>query len=310
MVDDNLALVAAASAPGRCELRPVDEPVPHRNEAIVSVRAVSLNRGEVRNLLSADDGQRVGWDVAGVVSRAAVAGGPPIGTRVVGLTDAGWARRIALATTMMATLPDDVSFEAASTLPVAGLTALNAVRYHDDLDGRRVLVTGAAGGVGRFALQLAAQGGAEVTAVVGRPERAQGLAELGAKDVVVGPVEAGEYDLVLESVGGASLRRSLQRVAPGGVVVMLGNSSGESTVEIDAAFYRKHRARLVGFQLGVEVTRTGACSLDLGHLAELVRQDHLDVGIDVVAPWDDAGPVFERLMARQIAGKAVLQIGA
>lgn len=309
MTDGNLALVAAPNAPARYELRPVAEPEPRDHEAIVSVRAVSLNRGEVRNLLSAADGQRVGWDVAGVVSQAAASGGPAVGTAVVGLSfEGGWARRIGLATSMMAPLPDGLSFEAASTLPVAGLTALHAVRGHDDLDGRRVLVTGAAGGVGRFAVQLAAQGGAEVTAVVGRPERAQGLSDLGAKEIVVGLAEAGEYDLILESVGGASLARSLALVAADGVVVMLGNSSGEPTAEIDATFYRKHRARFIGFQLAGELIRTGGCSLELGVLALQAAAGHLDVGIDVVAPWEEAGPVFERLMSRRIAGKAVLTI--
>ncbi len=301
--------VAAPGAAGGHELRAVDEPVPGPHEAIVSVRAVSLNRGEVRNLSTADDGQRVGWDVAGVVSAEAAGGGLPVGTRVVGLSfEGGWARRIRLATSMMAPLPDSVSFEVASTLPVAGLTALYAIRYHEDLDGKRVLVTGAAGGVGRFAIQLAAQRGAAVTAVVGRPERVDGLRELGADTIAIGLAEGGEYDLVLESVGGASLRRSLELVAPGGVVVMLGNSSGEPRVEIDATFYRKHRARLTGFQLAGELIRTGACSLDLAHLAGMAELGHLDAGLDVVASWHDAGPVFERLMARQISGKAVLLV--
>jgi NADPH:quinone reductase-like Zn-dependent oxidoreductase len=309
MADDNLAVVAAPGVPGGYELRPVAEPVARPHEAIVSVRAISLNRGEVRNLLSAEDGQRVGWDVAGVVSEAAATGGPPVGTRVVGLSsEGGWARRVRLATSMLARLADEVSFEVAATLPVAGLTALYTVRYHDDLDGRRVLVTGAAGGVGRFAIQLAAQAGAEVTAVVGRPERAEGLGALGAKEVVIGQADGGQFDLVLESVGGASLTRSMELVAPGGVVVVLGNSSGEPTAEIDATFYRKHRARLTVFQLAAELIRTNACSLDLGHLAALAASGHLDVGIGAVASWIDAGPVFERLMARQISGKAVLTV--
>src|SRR6476661_8354559 len=116
MADENLALVAAPSAPNRYELRSVGEPEPRPHEVIVAVRAVSLNRGEVRNLLSAGDGQRVGWDVAGVVSRAPADGEPAVGTRVVGLSfEGGWARRIRLATSMMTPIPDELSFEAAST---------------------------------------------------------------------------------------------------------------------------------------------------------------------------------------------------
>ena len=71
----------------------------------------------------------------------------------------------------MAVLPDNVSFAQAATLPVAGLTALRTLRHGAPLLGKRVLITGAAGGVGTLAVQLAARSGARVTAVVGRMER-------------------------------------------------------------------------------------------------------------------------------------------
>src|SRR3954447_1179368 len=181
------ALVASPNAEGNLELLDLDDVEPRPHEALVDVKAVSLNRGEVRALLDAEPGWRPGWDVAGVVSTPAGDGsGPKPGTRVVGLVSSGaWSERVAISTRMLAELPADVSFEAASTLPVAGLTARKAVEM-SVIDGHRVAVTGAAGGVGRFAVQLAAQNGAHVTAVVGRPERAAGLAELGAADVVVG----------------------------------------------------------------------------------------------------------------------------
>src|SRR2546429_1239516 len=181
-----LAVVNTPSAPIPVELREVIEPEPAAGEAIVEVHAFSVNRGELALLSIRPEGWRPGQDIAGVVVRQAADGsGPPAGTRVVALVDqAGWSQRAAAPTARMAVLPNEVSFAAAATLPVAGLTALRTLRYGGFLLGRRVLVTGAAGGVGRFAVELAARAGARVTGVVGSPQRAQGLRELGAVEVV------------------------------------------------------------------------------------------------------------------------------
>ena len=116
-------------------------------------------------------------------------------------------------TDLLAELPDDVSFEAASTLPVAGITAIRALEVGGALLGRRVLVTGAAGGVGRLAIQLAHRAGAHVTGVVRNAERGAGLRELGADELITTLEPDGEnFDLLLESVGGASLAAALTRV--------------------------------------------------------------------------------------------------
>src|SRR3974390_1326868 len=93
-------------------------------------------------------------------------------------TPEGWAQRVAVMSHRMAALPDGVSFAQACTLPVAGLTALRTLRHGAPLLGKRVLITGAAGGVGTIAVQLAARSGARVTAIVGNAARAAGLAEL------------------------------------------------------------------------------------------------------------------------------------
>ncbi len=79
----------------------------------------------------------------------------------------GWAQRVAAPTHRLAALPENVRFEEAAALPVAGLTALRTLRHGAPLLGKRVLVTGAAGGVGHMAVQIAARSGAHVTAVVG-----------------------------------------------------------------------------------------------------------------------------------------------
>ncbi|MDQ6692749.1 MAG: zinc-binding dehydrogenase, partial [Candidatus Dormibacteraeota bacterium] len=284
-----LALVAAPDRDEKVEIRQVDEPAPGPTELVMQVRSISLNRGEVNRLASAADGWRPGWDVAGTVLRAAADGsGPAEGTRILGLSYfGGWCQRLAVPTLQVAIIPEPVSFQLAATLPVAGLTALRLLRFGGLLLDRRVLITGASGGVGRLALQLADQSGAAVTAVVGSPDRASGLRELGADEVVQGIESAtGQFDLVLEAAGGSSLAASLKLVAEGGTVVVYGNSSKEPTTFMVNDFYFKG-ARLSSFYLfgsmaGEPVAR------DLSHLLNLVAAGHLDPQLSLECSWHEA----------------------
>ena len=125
-----LALVNTANRTSPVELREVTEPQPAPNEALVEVRAFSLNRGELRLFQIRPEGWRPGQDISGVIIRAAANGsGPKAGERVVALTDnAGWAERAVVPAHRMAALPDHVLIEEAAALPVAGLTALRTLR--------------------------------------------------------------------------------------------------------------------------------------------------------------------------------------
>jgi NADPH2:quinone reductase len=167
-------VIVDSQAVGRLAIRamPVRAPLP--SEALVRVKAISLNLGEVRRALTiAEVGWRPGWDLAGVIEQpAANHSGPPAGARVVGFVPAGaWAEAVAVPANALAQLPDNVSFAQAATLPVAGLTALYALEQNGSVLGRRVLATGASGGVGHLAVELAKQAGAFVVAAVPRPER-------------------------------------------------------------------------------------------------------------------------------------------
>ena len=190
------ALVTTPGAAGRIVMQDVPEPEPHPDEAVIGVQASSLNRGELRLIAARNEGWRPGQDVAGVVCRAAADGsGPAAGTRVVALADAaGWAQQVAVPTDRIGTLPAGVSVTRAAALPIAGTTALRTLRLGGNLAGRRVLVTGASGGVGRFQVQLAARDGAHVAAVAASRHSAD-LRVLGAAEIMPTPAAAsGLYD--------------------------------------------------------------------------------------------------------------------
>ena len=302
------AIVSAPSQPNRIEFRDVTEPEPARNEAMVSVRAVSLNRGNFRRLTWEQAGWCPGYDLAGEIVRAAADGsGPPVGTRVAGVVPEGaWAERAAVPTRRLAPLPDAVEYGVAAAVPVAGLTSLVSLAHGGSLIGKRILITGAAGGVGRIAIQLARLAGARVTALVGRPERANGLRELGASEVVLSlEHDESQFDLVIESIGGATLGHALRRIAPGGEIVCIGVSSDEPTTFDGLALVRKGAVRFYGLSLFQEMELQGVGSRELAYLLALVASGQLDPQVDVQNSWHEMGALLAALGDRRIAGKAV-----
>jgi NADPH:quinone reductase-like Zn-dependent oxidoreductase len=310
-VSANRAVVVDPEAPGRPVIRPVAEPSPYRGEAIVRVRAISLNRGEVRRSTMAAAGWRPGWDLAGEIERAAADGsGPRVGARVVGiLLEGAWAERVAVPANSLAELPDKVTFAQAATFPVAGLTAYHALAKGGLLLGKRVLVTGATGGVGDFAVQLARVAGAHVTANVRRADQAAAVRQLGAHEVVVGEEipPSPKYDLVVESVGGRTLGTALKALQRAGVCVTLGiSASGETTVDV-REFFATGRATLYGLFLFVDL-QSEAASVGLRRLGDFVAAGQLAPHITVERPWTEIAQVAQDLLARRYPGKAVLTI--
>ena len=305
-----LALVNNPQGREPAELRDVEEPSAAENEAIVEVRAFSLNRGELRLLASRPEGWRPGEDISGVVVRAASDGsGPREGERVVGLVDqGGWAQRVSVPTERLAVLPEGVGFTEVASLPIAGLTALRALRVGGPLLGRRVLVTGASGGVGRLAVQLAFRAGARVSGVAASPERAEGLSELGAKEVVSDIEDLGDsFDLILESVGGHSLAAVLRLVAPDGTVVMFGNSSGEPSEVAFGSVLASPRAKLYAFFVYASADKE-TFGEDLALLVSLVASGDLIPQVGYGAGWRELARAVEALGERRIKGKAVLRV--
>jgi NADPH:quinone reductase len=303
------ALVATGNAQAPLEIRDVDEPTPAAAEVVVEVKAVSINRGELRLLAARDAGWRPGQDVAGVVV-ASNGDGPAVGTRVVALVDqAGWAERVAARLSRVASLPDGVSFAQAATLPVAGLTALRALRLGGMLLGRSVAVTGASGGVGHLAVQLAAHQGARVIGVSRNPQRGHTLERAGDVRIVadLSAVSDQRFDLVLESVGGESLTQALRLVARDGKVVMFGNSAQQDAKVAFGSIMSAPHAVLYAFFV-YESGEPPTFGADLGLLTSEVAAGRLQPQVGLEASWRDPLGALQALRERNLEGKAVLTV--
>ncbi|KUJ67700.1 alcohol dehydrogenase [Streptomyces albus subsp. albus] len=285
----------------------VPQPVPEPDEALVKVEAFAPNRGETFLLERPRPGLLPGKDIAGLVVQAAADGsGPGIGTRVLGHpAQGGWAEYAAVPTHSLAALPDGIDSVRAAALPLAGITALRLLRTAGSLAGRRVLLTGASGGVGHYVTELAVQAGAELTAVTATPVRGERLAELGAEVVHEVAAAHGPFDVVLESTGGPDLPVALSKVRPGGTLVWFGQASRTPvTLDFFDLLGGPERVTIQHFHYA------GApYGSDLAALVRLVERGRLHPEIGRVADWSETAATLVDLRERRIRGKAVLLTG-
>ncbi|MGF1429956.1 zinc-binding dehydrogenase [Kitasatospora sp. LaBMicrA B282] len=291
----------------------VAEPVQRADQALIKVEAYSVNRGETFVLERPPADWRPGKDVAGLVVQAAPDGsGPAVGRRVVAHPPAaGWAEYVAVPTGALAPLPDRVSAVQAAALPLAGLTALRllrtAARHTGHLAGRRILLTGASGGVGHYVTELAAAAGARLTVVTASAERGARLRELGAAEVVHQVADAtGPFDLVLESTGGTALPLALARLAPRGLLLWFGQASRQP---VELNFFDilsgPVSATIRQFSYADVDEPDGA---DLATLVRLTAEGRLHPELGTVRDWAETPQVLDELRERRIRGNAVLTV--
>jgi NADPH:quinone reductase len=304
------ALVADPSASPALALADVDEPAPGPGEVLVDMEAASVNRGEIRTAPQQPAGKVIGWDVAGTV--AALGEGVDqfeLGQRVVALCPGGgaFAERVVAPADRTAPLPGGCDSVSAATLPVAGVTALGILRLGRVHAGDRVLVTGAAGGVGLLSLQLARDSGAAVTGQARSSERARVVSEAGAEPLLHpgdGGDVAGTYDVVLDGIGGPMFGPLLRATALRGRMVAYGNSAdAESTFRVED-FYPK-AITIYGFRVFASVPPDQVVK-DLAKLADEVAAGRLAVNVQATAPLDDALGLVRDLYDRNVTGKVVI----
>lgn len=186
----------------------IPAPAPEKGDAVVAVVASTINPVDVKHRTPGtpqhleDFPATLGWDLAGIVLSAPDALPWSPGDRVIAMhPNASWAERVTIPAQRLVAAPATTDLPTAATLPLAGLTALHALRRLGAQAGHRLLVTGATGAVGGLALQLARDNGIETHALVSRPERLQDALDLGAHHASSDVDEAEGFDLVLDTAG-------------------------------------------------------------------------------------------------------------
>jgi len=309
-------------SPDVMEIRDVDRPQPIGERALVRVRATSINawdwhmlRGKPY-LARISEGLRrpkttiLGLDVAGEVEAI----GPEVthlkvGDRVFGSRTGAFAEYVS--SRNMVPIPSNLTFEQAAAVPTAGMTALQGLRDQGNLKpGQRVLVNGAGGGVGTFAVQIAKALGAEVTAVTGR-KNLELMRSIGADHVIDYrhadfTRQAARYDVVLDIGGRPSLRAIRRTLTPTGRVVMVAPGGGQWIGPI---------VRVVG---GIVLSRLSARHSraflatvnrdDLQTLKELVESGGIIPVIDRTLTFDQIPEGVRLVEAGQVAGKVVVTV--
>ncbi len=302
------ALIATGDPDELVTFGEVAEPVLEPHQLLLAVEAFSINRGETFLLQAPRPGWRPGKDVAGRVIRAAATGhGPGVGARVVAHVErSGWAERAAVSLDAVAVLPEAVPVGLAAALPLAGLTALRLLRAAGSVASRRILLTGASGGVGHYLVELAARQGAQVTAVTSSPERGARLLKLGVAQVVhdIADID-GSFDVVMESVGGEQLAAALRAVRSDGLVIWFGQASGQRPVldffDWDVAL------GVTLYRFGYQAAH-GSDATDLATLVRLVERGDLHPEIGLTQDWSRAAAALSALIHRQVRGNAVLTL--
>jgi NADPH2:quinone reductase len=295
-----------------------DDPTPGDTELLVAVRAAGLNGADMmqrQGLYPPPPGAPAdipGMELAGEV----VAVGAQVtrfapGSRVMSLVGGGGQATMAVVEESHAlAVHNSLTWAGAGGFPEVFSTAFDALFTHAGLRmGERVLVSGAAGGVGTAGVQLAAATGASVVATVRDAGRREEVGALGA-EVVIPPEEVGHhgpYDVVLELVGAASLPTVLPHLATGARVMVIGVGSG-AKIELNLLQLMGTRARIGGATLRGRTRREKAdvAAAVTAHVLPLLDSGALRVPISATFPMAEAAAAYDYFTAGGKLGKVVL----
>jgi NADPH:quinone reductase len=310
---------AATIRDGQIEVVEHPDPEPQDGQLLVRVKAAGLNGADMMQLAGrypAPPGAPEdipGLELAGeVVSCGRRAGRFEPGDRVMAIVAGGGQAELAVVHERTAMpVPEELDWTAAGGVPEVFTTAHDALFTQAGLTvGERLLVHGAAGGVGMAAVQLGVMAGARVTATV-RNEQARGqIAALGVNAIEPeGFVDEGEYDVILELVGAPNLSGNLDALATGGRICIIGVGAG-ATAEINLVKLMGKRGRIHGSTLRnrpIEEKAIAARLMEKMVLPGFASGD-LSVPVTETFPLDDAPKAYERFQAGGKLGKIVLEV--
>ncbi|WP_226358268.1 zinc-binding dehydrogenase [Pseudonocardia sp. ICBG601] len=269
------------------QLRVSDTPAPEAgpDEVVIAVERVSLNAGEAR--IAWDPDKPAGWDAVGIVQKSSRNGhGPAVGNRVATWGQSGaWSTHRVVDHRDVAVVPPSVDDLSAAALPVAGLTALRSIRQLGLSSGQRILISGASGGVGHLAVQLAQNCGLDTTAVVGSEASRRWLLERGLVEAdkvklaseLAAPADA-PFDGAIDVAGGPVLERLVHAVAPGATILLVGGAS-DRPAALDVRFLSDRGLNLVSFN------NYASAGIDLALLLDLVVAGALKIAATSGGDW-------------------------
>lgn len=302
-------------------LAEVDPPVVEDDRALVRVRATSVNAGDWRRvranpvMIRMMEGFRrprsplFGGDVAGVVEAVGseIADLAP-GDEVYGIRTGAFAEYVA--SKNMVRKPANLTLEEAAAVPIAGVTALQAVRDHGELQpGQRVIINGAGGGVGSMTVQIAKAFGGEVTAVT-RTESVAAMRSIGADHVIDHRTtdftrEGSTYDLVIDIGGNRSIRQLRRILTPGGRLVLVGAGHGGAGAMgrlIGGTIRRRFMKQPIAVFIA-DVRRE-----DLQTLTELIEAGKVRPLIERTYPLDELPAALRHMEEGHVRGKLVVTV--
>jgi NADPH:quinone reductase-like Zn-dependent oxidoreductase len=305
-------------------LSQVARPTPAENQVLVRVHAAGLDRGAWHMMTGkpylgrAAFGLRrprnpvLGTEVAGTVDAVGSAVSRlAVGDEVYGFAAGSFAEYAVAREDRLAAKPSNLTFEQAAAVPVSGATALQALVLGRVETGQSVLVTGASGGVGSYAVQIARALGAEVTGVASTGKLGL-VRSLGAAYVLDYTREdfadgSRHYDLVLDIAGNPTLSRLRRALTKSGAAVIVGGEEGGS---FSGGMNRQLRAvaisPLLRQRLAMFITKQR--SSDLERLTELIEADHVTPSVDRTYPLQDARDAMRQLNAGDVRGKVVIRV--
>src|SRR4051794_16790880 len=303
----------------------IDRPTIGDGEVLVRVHAASVDRGTwhimaglpypvrlARFGLRRPKDANPGRSLAGTVDtvHAGVTGFAP-GDAVYGTCNASFAEYATVPTDQLAPKPTNLTFEQAAAVPISAVTALQGLRDRGRVQpGHKVLIVGASGGVGTFAVQIAKAFGAEVTGVCST-SKVDLVRSLGADHVIdytaQGVDGAQRYDVVLDTGGHRSLRRLRRTLTPRGTLVIVGSETGGRWL---GGFDRTIRAMLLSPFVSQTLAPLASSenAADLIVLTELVESGQVTPVVDRTYPLEEAAAAIRHLLDGKARGKLVVSV--
>lgn len=318
---------AEYGGPEVLHLADIPTPTPGASEILVKVHAAALNpvdwhlargvplpvRMMVGGLRRPKRPRVVGGDFAGTI--AAVGSGVTgfaVDDAVFGYSERGGAlaEYLTVPADTVAHKPQRLTFEQAAAVPLAALTALQCLRKVPLRAGRRVLIVGAGGGIGTFAVQLARAAGAHVTGVqsTGACDLVRSLGADRVIDYATEDFTSGDarYDVVFDNVSNRALRDVLRVMTPGGTLIPNGGGSPEKGVSMVGLLHTLARRPFISQQILFGVTKPNRADLQL--LADKLQAGTISPVIDRCYPLANAADAFRRLEGGHAHGKIVIAI--